>query len=244
MNFWNTVQIPNPVPEAYRESPPINSIPLFETQVIPDMVKHAKEILMSRHEELWPSAMLHNAGDGFDPDSQFMEKHFKVTIQGEHESQTLETNTWNLRSNHHYNTYQDMTGNTINKFKRIVELGGGVGDFCRFVHNMGFGGEYIIWDLPMVSRVQQLALKDLPVLYTHHIPKMPQHAEETLFVATWSLSETPLEFREKMLKKFKPVNYLICYQHEFEEFDNFKYFESWAGRQQFMYDHKSSYLCK
>jgi hypothetical protein len=99
----------------------------------------------------------------------------------------------------------------------------------------------VIWDLPMVSRIQQVALSDVSVSFTHHVPK-PQ--PRTLFVATWSMSETPLEFREIITSKLKPHNYLICYQHEFEDINNTEYFSTWPGYQALMYDRLSSYLCK
>ena len=41
-NFWDTVEIPNPVPDNYRELVAINSIPLFETQIITEFVDQAE----------------------------------------------------------------------------------------------------------------------------------------------------------------------------------------------------------
>jgi hypothetical protein len=234
-NFWDTVQLPNPVPENYREMVAINSIPLFETQIISEMVELAEDMMISPGSEVWRNAMTH-VPRGFTPGNDTIERHFIKQLDD-----GFVTNAWNLRSNEHYDTYQNMSGNTINRFKRIVELGGGCGDFCRFVRDMGFEGEYVIWDLPMVSRIQQVALADLDVYFTHHVPKP---APQTLFVATWSLSETPLEFRDYMVKKLNPNNYLICYQHEFEDFSNTDYFSTWSGRQALMYDQKSSYLCQ
>ena len=235
MTFWDTVQLPNPVPDNYREIIAINSIPLFETQIIPEMVDLAEKMITAQSSAIWLNAMRH-VPRGFTPGNVDIERHFTTKL-----TDGFATNAWNLRSNEHYDTYQNITGNTINKFSRIVELGGGCGDFCRFVRDMGFNGEYIIWDLPMVSRIQQVALADLDVYYTQHVPRP---APLTLFVATWSLSETPLEFRENLVKKLNPNNYLICYQHEFGELDNTAYFSEWQGRQALMYDQKSSYLCQ
>ena len=234
MTFWDTVQLPNPVPDNYREMVAINSIPLFETQIIPEFVDQARSDMAKASPE-WFKAMRH-VPRGFTPDNSDIERHFVLDLDPK-----FQTNAWNIRSNHHYQTYQRLTGNKINRFNRIVELGGGCGDFCRFVRDMGFGGEYVIWDLPMVSRIQQIALSDLDVYYTHNVPKP---APQTLFVGTWSLSETPLEFRNNLVKKLDPKNYLICYQHEFGEFDNTEYFSTWSGKRSLMYDQKSSYLCQ
>ena len=235
MTFWDEVTIPNPVPDNYREIVAINSIPLFETQIIPDMVKLAEKMMTTQSNQVWHNAMRH-IPRGFTPSDDTIERHFTKKLD-----EDFVTNAWNLRSNEHYDTYQNMSGNTINRFKRIVELGGGCGDFCRFVRDMGFAGEYVIWDLPMVSRIQQVALSNLDVYYTHHVPKP---APQTLFVGTWSLSETPLEFRNNLVKKLDPKNYLICYQHEFGELNNTEYFSTWSGKRSLMYDQKSSYLCQ
>ena len=234
MSFWDTVQLPNPVPENYRELVAINSIPLFETQVIPEMVELA-ESDMTKASPDWFKAMRH-VSRGFTPGNSDIEQHFVYDLDPK-----FQTNAWNLRSNHHYQTYQRLSGNKINRFNRIVELGGGCGDFCRFVRDMGYDGEYVIWDLPMVSLIQQISLSDVSVSFTHHVPKP---APRTLFVATWSLSETPLEFREDMVKKLSPNNYLICYQHEFEDLSNTEYFDTWTGSREVMYDGLSSYLCQ
>jgi hypothetical protein len=233
-NFWDTVQLPNPVPDNYREMVAINSIPLFETQIIPEFVDQARSDMAKASPE-WFKAMRH-VPRGFTPDNSDIERHFVLDLDPK-----FQTNAWNIRSNHHYQTYQRLTGNKINRFNRIVELGGGCGDFCRFVRDMGFGGEYVIWDLPMVSRIQQVALSDVAVSFTHHVPKP---APRTLFVATWSMSETPQEFREIITSKLNPNNYLICYQHEFEDLSNTEYFDTWTGNREVMYDGLSSYLCQ
>ena len=233
-NFWDTVQLPNPVPDNYREMVAINSIPLFETQIITEFVDQAESDMTKATPE-WFKAMRH-VPRGFTPGNSDIEQHFVHDLDPK-----FQTNAWNLRSNHHYQTYQKLSGNQINRFNRIVELGGGCGDFCRFTRDMGYDGEYVIWDLPMVSLIQQVALSDVSVSFTHHVPKPQPH---TLFVATWSMSETPPEFREIITSKLKPNNYLICYQHEFENQSNTEYFSSWTGKREVMYDELSSYLCQ
>ena len=252
INFWETVQLPNPVPDNYREMVAINSIPLFETQKIPEYTELAQDMMKSQTSDVWVNAMRH-VPRGFTQGDDTIEKNFTVELEN-----GFVTNTWNLRNNEHYTTYQNLTGNTINRFNRIVELGGGCGDMCRFIRDMGYDGEYVIWDLPMTSRIQQVALSDVDVYFTNHVPKP---VPRTLFIATWSLSETTLDFRENLVKKLDPKNYLICYQHEFEGIDNSEYFSTWQGSQPLlpdnldrpdgkdgrtvvMYDKKSSYICQ
>jgi len=70
----------------------------------------------------------------------------------------------------------------------------------RTPHNLAFehvtqtSYDHVMWPKrhpaagePMVSRIQQVALSDLDVYYTHHVPKP---APQTLFVATWSFAIT------------------------------------------------------
>jgi len=46
-----------------------------------------------------------------------------------------------------------------------------------------------------------------------------------LFIANWSLSETPIKFRKNFFKLIKKSNlFLICFQEKFEDVNNLKYF--------------------
>jgi hypothetical protein len=46
-----------------------------------------------------------------------------------------------------------------------------------------------------------------------------------LFIANWSLSETPIDIRDKIIKKFSKFNFfLISFQNSFENLDNYYYF--------------------
>ena len=50
----------------------------------------------------------------------------------------------------------------------------------------------------------------------------------SMFVATWSISETPANFRcgiLSLLDKFK--GFLISYQDQFEEMNNIEFFRNW-----------------
>ena len=47
----------------------------------------------------------------------------------------------------------------------------------------------------------------------------------SLFIANWSISETPIKFRKKFEKIIKNSKYiLISFQENFEDIDNLKYF--------------------
>ena len=57
--------------------------------------------------------------------------------------------------------------------------------------------------------------------------KYPQMKNlNSLFIANWSISETPINFRKKFLNIMSSSQYiLICFQEEFENTNNLKYFK-------------------
>ena len=49
--------------------------------------------------------------------------------------------------------------------------------------------------------------------------------DKNLFIANWSFSEIPIDFRKKLFFIIKKFNYqLFSFQHFFEKIDNLKYF--------------------
>jgi hypothetical protein len=106
---------------------------------------------------------------------------------------------------------------------------------CRLFHNLGFRGRYVIFDLPPFSALQRYYLKasgfpvralpttsvseqgifcisDMEQLRAVLKDRMPATID-TLFIATWSISETPISFRESLLSlvsSFK--SFLIAYR--------------------------------
>lgn len=160
----------------------------------------------------------------------------------------LLTSTWMIKSNHHYYRYFTLTGKDINDFDKIVEVGGGCGDMCKFINLMGFKGEYVIVDLPQVQEIQKRNLRDFHnVTWTTKAVKKDSK-KKTLFISTWALSELTLAWREELVDALKPDNYLITYQREFEDIDNEKWFSGWEGYREELpwikWDGGSSYIIK
>jgi hypothetical protein len=149
---------------------------------------------------------------------------------------------------YHLFKLKEKTNIEFNKLDLVVEFGGGYGSMCRLIHNCNFSGKYIIFDLPVFSALQKFYLKcvGLEILKPEEfksnksgiicISDLQQFEDlisgkikenESLFIGTWSLSETPLLFREKFktsLKFYK--NYLIGFQERFNEVNNVEYFEN------------------
>lgn len=101
--------------------------------------------------------------------------------------------------------WEAMTGRRfLDGVDTVLEIGGGIGDFCRMIHADGFSGRYVILDLPHMRELQRCYLslsgitadlwieKDIPELIDSVIDR------RVAIVSTWALSETPIAFRAKL----------------------------------------------
>ncbi len=134
----------------------------------------------------------------------------------------------------------------------IFEFGGGYGSMCRLIYKLGFKGKYIIFDFPEFSALQTYFLKSLGlnvynsdtfnanqsgVLCISDIDMLRQiidnhnsDSTNSLFLATWSISETPLSVRDTIFDITKQFAfYLIAYQQSFGEVNNKEYFRKWKS---------------
>jgi hypothetical protein len=128
----------------------------------------------------------------------------------------------------------------------VVDFGGGYGSFFRLLRNLGYRGGYLIWDIPLLCALQRFYLRNMfptdpgsqPPPNLEWLPSGAAGAVETvasrsaasppsLFVATWSLSETPLAVRETIAPALGGFTYILCaYQRAFGGCDNRRYFSS------------------
>ena len=149
---------------------------------------------------------------------------------------------------------EDALKYPVSQFNYVFEFGGGYGDMAKLFGNLGFSGVYTIFDFELFSRIQNwylsclgfntfinssalLATTDSPcfqLVYDEALLSQISDAaqkQNSLFIATWSFSETPIEFRERferLISDFQTV--LITYQHRIEEIDNVSYFNSLQER--------------
>jgi hypothetical protein len=124
---------------------------------------------------------------------------------------------------YHVAQFEEKTKYKIQDMEFVFEFGGGYGSMCRLFHNLGFRGKYVIFDLPSFSALQTYYLKTggFPV-------QTVAEAANKMFVATWSISESPAKIREAVLSLVPGFqSFLIAYQDRFGEVDNVKYFEDW-----------------
>ena len=146
----------------------------------------------------------------------------------------------------HVQQFERLTGNPVDGYGRIVELGGGYGSLCRLIHRLGFQGQYLIFDLPEFSCLQRFFLSCVGVPVGNRsvgeqgvdlVSSLDQLSEQvqsmgapSLMIATWSLSETPIAFRERFLSAVGEFDaYLIGYQRCYGAVDNRDYFAQWTS---------------
>ena len=124
----------------------------------------------------------------------------------------------------------------IKQAGKIIEFGGGYGCMAKLIGNLGFKGKYVIFDLPEFLALQKYYLHssntDGDFYFINQIEKLDDLNPDML-IATWSLSDSPVELRDEFLKKIGKPNYvLIAYQANFETIDNVKYFQEYIKKNQ------------
>ena len=156
---------------------------------------------------------------------------------------------------HAYNVaqFQEKTQMSVRNMDYIFEFGGGYGNTCRLIHDMGFTGTYVLYDLPGFSALQEFYLKSLgqKVLnpssirldkngivcisnldLLRSIIPIDSRIPDSMFIATWSLSETPLQYRDTITSLVSGFQtYLIASQSTYDEIDNIGFFQKWRDSQ-------------
>jgi len=196
----------------------VNSIPIYATHSCFDQYKAEVEaLLIDKIDDKWVK-LLKEPSLGHTPSSYAMasKKIFKNTV---------ECSAWTLKTAHHILTFESMTGKDITDYDQIVEFGSGIGETARMILDMGFKGDYLLYELPEIARIPAFYLSkyDNAKVITNYTD-IPQ-GTKTLFIATWSLSEVPINYRNSIISHLKgDTDYLIIFQKEIWGYDNLKYF--------------------
>ncbi len=158
-----------------------------------------------------------------------------------------------IHHTYHISQFEERSPGRIDRMRLIFEFGGGYGSMCRQAHRLGFTGKYLIFDLPEFSLLQRyflrsiglnlltadewaqpgrpgiLLLSDLSEL-ERTLPAVLPHQAPSMFIATWSLSEVPIELRTRIMALLTSVDaVLIAYQHRFGSMDNVQFFGNWSA---------------
>ncbi len=144
------------------------------------------------------------------------------------------------RINHvyHLNILIDEFGLDIKKIYKVFEFGGGYGCMARIFSKINNNIKYFCFDTFCVNLLQFYYLKynNLDVGFSRKnkfflnsnskkIGNFFNNNHNILFIANWSISETPIKFRKRFEKVIRNSNYiLISFQENFENIDNLKYF--------------------
>lgn len=154
---------------------------------------------------------------------------------------------------YHLCQFEKAIGNAVDTLDLVWEFGGGYGSMCRLFYQLGFKGRYIIFDFQPLLGLQRFFLKSLNipqlsvedclhgkggVALISEISELKQllselqisNISQTAFVATWSISETPIGFRQAVLDLAAAFDYfLIAYQEQFSGIDNVEFLEAWKS---------------
>ena len=140
------------------------------------------------------------------------------------------------RINHvfHLNILEnELKINLKKKIKTVFEFGAGYGCMARIFSKINKNIKYICFDTSYVNLLQFYYLKhnNLNVGFKKNnnfylISNIKNKViKNDLFIANWSLSETPINFRKKFIPNILNSKYiLIAFQEKFEEINNLKYF--------------------
>lgn len=112
----------------------------------------------------------------------------------------------------------------LKSYDRIVELGAGSGDMADIIYKLGFSGEYLVYDFPELLKIQKWYHENLGYNNIKYIDSPSDLENSDLCIATFSLTEMPLDLRENILKNIsKTKNWLICYSKNIFNYDNYGY---------------------
>ena len=151
---------------------------------------------------------------------------------------------------YHACRFEEATGTSLTDLDFIVEFGGGYGSMCRVLHQLGFRGAYLIFDLPEMGVIQRFFLSHVGLTAAgpgravllergvvttsdvDHFKRLMRSrpAGRAGFIATWSLSEAPVALREAILSELMDFDaFLLAYGDYFADVDNRAFFEKWCA---------------
>lgn len=208
----------------------VRSIPLYtEYELIDEYAKDIKQLLSDSFDLQKYQDLLEEPKTGH-TEASYKSALYDIELHGK----KFKTTGFRLKSLHHILTFEKLRGRTIYSFPNIVEFGAGIGDTARTILDQGYSGNYYVYDFPEIARISSYYLGNR----TKVVSELPSLGEETLFIATWSLSEAPLELRDKVAQwvKARGASFLILFQSDFYGTSNQKYFiEEWPFKSNSFY---------
>ena len=194
----------------------VRSIPIYNPQEFYDQYRPEVEAMLPEPSDVWKVALK-------EPFYGHTEESYsevqKFAFDG-----SVECTPWTLKSAHHILTFEKITGKSILDYDQIVDFGAGIGETARMILDLGFEGDYYIYDLPETARIPQEYLKNYRnVKFVNHYDDIPW-GKKTLFIGTWSISEVPYSYRNEIARYFVGQDFLIIYQNQVFKYNNSNYF--------------------
>jgi len=139
---------------------------------------------------------------------------------------------------YHLAKFEEIIGVPVDALDFVYEFGGGYGSMCRLFHDLKFKGKYVIFDLPILSCLQRYYLRaiglrvadgneysaDADVACVHDVAALDKilsgavRRSKSLFISTWAISETPIDYRPTVLKKPEHLRLLFdCLPRDISE---------------------------
>tara|TARA_Y100001960_G_scaffold328468_1_gene417305 strand:- start:1006 stop:1932 length:927 start_codon:yes stop_codon:yes gene_type:complete len=137
---------------------------------------------------------------------------------------------------YHLSVLSEYSQINLKKINYVFEFGGGYGCMARIFSKINKNVKYYLFDTEIVNLLQYYYLKhnNLDVGFDHQKKIVLKNKfnkinksfkNNSLFIANWSLSETPINFRKRIISIMKKYKYvLISFQENFENINNKKYF--------------------
>jgi hypothetical protein len=156
------------------------------------------------------------------------------------------SSTNNLHHAYSLQILMDNLGIQLSNLKMITEFGGGYGNTARLVKMCGFNGEYTIYDIPELSEIQKYYLHNNNIENIHFLnfpESITDVSNESLFLALWSLTETPVYSREVYIDSLKFMKHDYVFMAMGEQFHNENNM-MWLKNEIIPLMEKNSYECK
>jgi hypothetical protein len=108
---------------------------------------------------------------------------------------------------YHLSQWERHTGRRVGDLGRIAEIGGGYGAMARLCRRLGFAGDYVIYDLPAVTDLQQYYLAATGTAADCRSVFEGEACD--LLIALYSLSEMGLATQQRYLAGMACQHFLI-----------------------------------
>ena len=178
----------------------------------------------------------------------FYHKKFKYLLKEDHVGDPVryflypKSSGNRIREVFHLMEFEKFIQMPLKNINEVFEFGGGYGNMARIFKKINNKVSYTIFDTKEVNLIQYYYLNMLNLKTNWNQIKKKQinlinridkinfgNLKNKLFIANWSLSETPIDIRDKIIKKFSKFNFfLISFQNSFENLDNYCYFSKLA----------------